>query len=201
VTAIRLDRFSPNFNEAERLGFTRVRPLPFYEFIYDLPDSARRNLAYYFAYDYRSPQDVARYAEPLVRRVHAWKTRWRHRELVSVDLDGRLVLFDTRPQAAAPLSVLTGEDRALYLACDSITESAALDRSRLDRLTAMTDRGLMLCDGGRFLSLAVPLGDYRPSGPAAAGLRAMFAAIGTRDRHGIRIRLDNAGKCGVRHEK
>jgi ribosomal peptide maturation radical SAM protein 1 len=190
VTAIRLDRFSPNFNEAERLGFSRVRPLPFYEFIYDLPEAARRNLAYYFAYDYKAPQDVARYAEPLVRGVHAWKTRWRHSELLSLDLDGRLVLFDTRPRAAAPVSVLTGEDRQLYLACDAITERGALGACSDGRLTAMTDRGLMLSDGGRFLSLAVPLGDYQPSGPAAARLRAMFAAIGIRDRHGIRIRLD-----------
>jgi hypothetical protein len=34
---IRLDRFSPNFNEAGQLGFTQLRPLPFYEFLYDLP--------------------------------------------------------------------------------------------------------------------------------------------------------------------
>ncbi len=35
------------------------------------------NLAYYFAYDYKVPQDVARYADPLVKRVHAWKTTWK----------------------------------------------------------------------------------------------------------------------------
>jgi len=53
VTAIRLDRFSPNFIDAAQFGFTRVRPLPFYGFIYDLPEDTRRNLAYYFSYEYK----------------------------------------------------------------------------------------------------------------------------------------------------
>jgi len=190
VSGIRLDRFSPNFNQSEQLGFTNVRPLPFYEFIYDLPERARRNLAYYFAYDYTVPQDVARYAHPLVRSVHAWKTTWRHAELMSVDLDERLVVFDTRPRASAPLSILTGEDRELYLACDAITDASQLDTASARRLQAFAGRGLMLHEGAKYLSLAIPLGDYQPTGEASAGLRKLFHAIGTRDRQGVRIPLD-----------
>jgi ribosomal peptide maturation radical SAM protein 1 len=186
VTAIRLDRFSPNFNESDRLGFTKVRPLPFYEFIYDLPEPARRNLAYYFAYDYKAPQDVARYADPLVRSVHAWKTRWRHAELVSVDLDDRLVVFDTRPRAAAPVSVLAGEDREMYLACDAIADAGQFGPSAAARLHAIAGRGLMLRDGSRFLSLAIPLGDYQPRRAAAARLYPLLAHVDRRDRARVR---------------
>jgi ribosomal peptide maturation radical SAM protein 1 len=175
VTAIRLDRFSPNFNESDRLGFTRVRPLPFYEFIYDVPEAARRNLAYYFAYDYKSPQDVARYAEPLVKRVHAWKTTWRHSELVSIDFGDRLAIVDTRPRSARPVTVLSGEAREIYVACDAI-----VDRSQLNGGTAAADalvaRGLMLADGSRYLSLAIPIGEYAPAGEAAARLRSTLGA-------------------------
>jgi ribosomal peptide maturation radical SAM protein 1 len=192
VTPIRLDRFSPNFNESDRLGFTKVRPLPFYEFLYDLPESSRRNLAYYFAYDYKSPQDVAGYAAPLIRRVHAWKTTWRHSELVSIDIGNRLLLFDTRPRAGSPISVLAGEDRELYLACDAITDSSQVDASSAARLSAMADRGLMLKEGPRYLSLAVPIGDYAPAG-AAARLRAMFASAGTSVHDGITIRFNARG--------
>jgi ribosomal peptide maturation radical SAM protein 1 len=170
VTAIRLDRFSPNFNE-----------------------SSRRNLAYYFAYDYKSPQDVAGYAAPLIRRVHAWKTTWRHSELVSIDIGNRLLLFDTRPRAGSPISVLAGEDRALYLACDAITDSSQVDASSAARLSAMADRGLMLKEGPRYLSLAVPIGDYAPAGAAAARLRAMFASAGTSVHDGITIRFNARG--------
>ena len=138
---------------------------------------------------------MARYADPLVRSVHAWKTAWRHSELLSVDLDQRLVVFDTRPRAAAPLSVLTGEDRELYLACDGVTDASQLDHSSAGRLKSIADRGLMLNDGARYLSLAIPLGDYRPSGEASERLQRMFSAIGTRDRVGLRIQLDD------RHER
>jgi len=187
VSVIRLDRFSPNFTEAPLLGFTRLRPLPFYEFLYDLPDSARRNLAYYFSYDYKVPQNVARYADPLVRSVHAWTTTWRHAELVSVDLDERLFVFDTRPRAAASIAVLTGEDRRLYQACDAIADAGRFEPGDLARLDTLAARGLMLRDGGRYLSLAVPLGDYQPSGAAAARLRSMIAARGTPTRHGVTL--------------
>ena len=187
VSVIRLDRFSPNFTEAGQLGFTRLRPLPFYEFLYDLPEAARRNLAYYFSYDYKAPQNVARYADPLVRSVHAWKTTWRNAELVSVDLDDRLFVFDTRPRAAAPIAVLDGDDRRLYQACDAIADGGRFAAADADRLNAIAERGLMLREGGKYLSLAVPLGDYQPAGAAAARLRAMLESAGTRTRHGLRI--------------
>ena len=125
------------------------------------------------------PQNVARYADPLVRSVHAWKTTWRNAELVSVDLDDRLFVFDTRPRSAAPISMLTGEDRRLYLACDAIADGSRLEPQGGRRLNAMAERGLMLRDGAKYLSLAVPLGEYKPSGAAAARLRTMFSAAGT----------------------
>jgi ribosomal peptide maturation radical SAM protein 1 len=204
VSVIRLDRFSPNFTQAGLLGFTRLRPLPFYEFLYDLPEPARRNLAYYFSYDYTVPQNVARYADPLVRSVHAWKTTWRNAELVSVDLDDRLFVFDTRPRAAAAISVLTGDDRRLYQACDAIADSSRFEPGDAGRLQAIADRGLMLRDGGKYLALAVPLGEYQPSGAAAARLRAMIQSAGTRTRDGVRIALDvderaAAAKSRARH--
>jgi ribosomal peptide maturation radical SAM protein 1 len=191
VTAVRLDRFSPNFNQAGQLGFTRVRPLPFYEHIYQVPDDARRNLAYFFAYDYKTPQDVRRYAEPLVRRVHAWKTTWRHAELVSVDLGDRLVVLDSRPRASAPVSVLAGAQRDAYLACDAASDASRLDPAWASGLEVLCDRGLMLSDGARFLSLAIPVGEYQPSPPALARLQPLFGLV---DRS-IRPRVRRAFKA------
>ena len=189
VSVIRLDRFSPNFNQADQLGFSRLRPVPFYEFLYDLPETARHNLAYYFAYDYKVPQNVARYADPLVRRIHAWKTTWKHSELVSVDLGDRLFVFDTRPRAKAPLSVLSGADRELYLTCDAITDAGALDAGSTPRLAAMASSGLMLNSGAKYLSLAVPIGDYQPSREAMQRLRPLFLRVESEERPRVRARF------------
>jgi ribosomal peptide maturation radical SAM protein 1 len=189
VSVIRLDRFSPNFNDATQLGFTKLRPVPFYEFLYDLPEAARHNLAYYFAYDYKVPQNVARYADPLVKRVHAWKTTWRHAELVSVDLEDRLIVFDTRPRAKAPVSVLDAADRELYLTCDAVTDASAFDAASADRLKRLAGGGLMLNTGAKYLSLAVPIGDYQPSRDAMGHLRPLFARVNARDRQRVKARF------------
>jgi ribosomal peptide maturation radical SAM protein 1 len=188
VTAIRLDRFSPNFTDADRLGFVRVRPLPFYAFIYDLPETARRNLAYFFAYDYKRPREIARYAEPLVRRVQAWRTAWRHAELVSVAVDDRLWLFDTRPlpvRSRPAVSKLTGVERDAYLACDAVTDAGQLPADHAAALGSLVARRLMLADGARHLSLAVPIGDYRPPVAAAARLRPQIAQVDAADRRAV----------------
>jgi ribosomal peptide maturation radical SAM protein 1 len=186
VSSIRLDRFSPNFNQSDRFGFTKVRPLPFYDFIYDVPDHARRNLAYYFAFDYKAPQELVRYAEPFIKSVRTWRSRWRHTELVSVDLDDRLLLLDTRPRAAARVTHLAGDERAAYLACDAITDASQLDASMAAHLPSLAARGLMLNDGSRYLSLAIPVGDYQPSRPALARLRPLFKRVDARDRARVR---------------
>ena len=47
-TQIRLDRFSPNFFDAERLGFADVKPLPAYQYVHQLDDARLANLACYF---------------------------------------------------------------------------------------------------------------------------------------------------------
>jgi hypothetical protein len=91
--------------------------------------------------------------------------------------------------------VLTGEDRRLYLACDAIADGSQLEAPGSHRLKAIADRGLMLSDGAKYLSLAVPLGEYTPSGAAAARLRAMFAAAGTRSRDGVRITVNADDRC------
>ena len=54
----------------------------------------------------------------------------------------------------------------------------------------MVARGLMLGEGGRYLSLAVPFGDYQPSADASARLHALFAREGIADRGGVRLELD-----------
>ena len=55
--------------------------------------------------------------------------------------------FDTRPRAKAPVSVFTGEDRELYLTCDAITDSSALDSSSAERLRTIALQGHMLNEG------------------------------------------------------
>jgi len=192
--AIRLDRFSPNFFDADRLGFKNVRPLTPYGHVYPFPEEVLRNLAYYFSYDYQEPRDVAGYVRKLARELRKWK-RDHESELLSVTCGDTLVIADSRPKASESLTVLRGLDKALYEACDSVTNpaslAAALERAGfgrlsepavVDRLAPLVERGFVLSDGPRYLGLAVAAGDYVPATKAARALLRRARARGRRER-------------------
>jgi ribosomal peptide maturation radical SAM protein 1 len=182
ISRLRLDRFSPNFNESERLGFHDVKPLRSYHYVYGLPESALANLAYFFHYRYREPQTPEVYVAPLIRALRRWQRLHAQADLLAVDTGECLLLWDLRPDVKAaanrPLTVLEGLDRQLYRACDSATHVdhlvatanaeggtfiTAAEVAR--RLAPLVAADLMMQSGGRYLSLAIPLGEYRPSPP------------------------------------
>lgn len=188
---IRLDRFSPNFWDAERLGFAQVRPLPAYRHVYPaLSEEARANLAYFFDYGYREPRQVSQYVAPLVKELQRWAKLAAQSALFSVDVDGRLLIWDLRPAAREPLTVLSGLDRALYRALDAACDlrslvpsleaagfEAAAGRIQ-DRLGILAERGLVLHDALRYLALAVPLGEYAPAPAIVARFQQVARELG-----------------------
>jgi hypothetical protein len=169
MAQIRLDRFSPFFEDPPAHGFSNVRPAIPYEYIYALDPAARHNLAYHFFYDYQPPRDVHAYTQPLFRDVKRWRREYERSDLLAVDLESHLLLWDLRTGAAHPLTVLSGATRAVYLFCDQVRTrrrieafaelpSADLD----DTLRFLTERQLMITSGESFLSLGVRPGVYTP---------------------------------------
>ena len=172
---IRLDRFSPNFFDATRLGFADVKPMPAYEHVYRLSETARANLAWYFSYRYAEPRDVDQYTRRLVRELKKWTRTALTSELVSVDAGEHLVIIDMRPPARMPFTVLSGLARLIYRECDTVRDLSELVRVTaasdtavpvevIDQtLTHLVDLGILLRDGSRSLALAIPIGEYVPT--------------------------------------
>jgi ribosomal peptide maturation radical SAM protein 1 len=173
---ISLERFSPNYDFAEQFGFTRVAPHPAYRHLYPFDADAIARLARRFVFEYREPQSVDPYAEPLAIAVAAWQSSSEENDLFFADLGSQLLVWDLRRGAREPLTVVTGLQRQLYLACDACRTRDELARLAAeagagpaspeaveDALAPLVDRGLMVRDGDSFLSLAIPLGDYSPS--------------------------------------
>jgi hypothetical protein len=190
-STIRLDRFSPNFFDAEKLGFVSVEPLDAYRFIYgSLPSEAIRNLAYHFNFAYRDPQDLGSYARPLALALRDWQAAADRSDLFSIDTGEHLLIWDLRPIAKGALTVLSGRERMLYLACDAIADvrqiAAAVKESSVDdvasMLNALVEVGLLVQQNGRYLALAIPVGDgYAPAKPVVkrlyATLRRRFPTV------------------------
>ena len=196
ASAVRLDRFSPNFNQADRLGFAKVRPIdPYRDVFVGLPDHAIANLAYYFSFDYADGRDVAAYVRPLDRQLARWQRLQPRSELVSIRRRDRLVIYDLRPAASASVTILRGLDRTLYEACDAIVDlrrltviastgavSMADPADVVTRLQPLVDRGLLATDGLRYLALAIPMGAYQPPAAARARIRRLTSALDRQTR-------------------
>jgi ribosomal peptide maturation radical SAM protein 1 len=208
VSGLRLDRFSPAFDDAERLGFLDVAPMPSWAAVYPLPAESVANLASTFAFRARGGTRAGDYAAPLLRAVARWRRVAGTSALFSVQAGDALCVFDLRPAARRPLSVLRGLARRLHEACDASASARALadgagaaagasreeTRAALDALVA--DR-LLLRDGERHLALAVPLGRFAPEGRARDRFWRTARLLGRRTRDGISIPIHN-GVVNVR---
>ncbi|HWW60267.1 MAG TPA: RiPP maturation radical SAM C-methyltransferase [Thermoanaerobaculia bacterium] len=195
MVPIRIDRFSPNFNESEKLGFRNVRPLDAYAHVYPFDPAAIRNLAYFFNFEYQQPQNVDAYAKPLERAVRAWISASSQSDLFSIDTGDHLLIWDLRPGARHPLTMLSDASRLIYLACDAVNHprqlasQLALDVdaviAELERLVA---KQLMLQDGGRYLALAVQAGEYSPAQPVVDRFNRVLRTLERTDQ-GVAVRV------------
>ena len=208
---LRLDRFSPSFEDAERLGFVDVKPVPPYRHVYALPDEALARLASFFTFDYHEPRDVRGYVAGLEKKVRVWPRLFRSHDLFSVGRGGWLLVWDLRPASRAPLTALHGVDRVLYEACDSACDARRLAESVASspggpispeevarRLEPLLGRGLMVRDGSRYLALAIPLGQYSPPDPAVERFYDLARALGKRVPGGWVVSPDTAGVAATR---
>lgn len=164
---LRMDRFSPHFDNPEEFGFANVRPLKAYHYIYPLLDDEIAEIAYFFDYDYKDGRDPDRYAAPLVALVREWQERPKSgRDLTMSRSADRLVVRDSR-QGVEDVIMLQGWEAIAYCCCDrALSLQAVADAvnekehdvsaEQVSRfLEDQTNRGLMLRDGTCYLSLAV----------------------------------------------
>lgn len=188
---MRLDRFSPNFDDAVSSGFVDVKPVPAYRHVYGLPDDALARLAFFFTFGYREPRHVLGYVARLEKKLRAWPTLFEKHDLFYVDRDGWLLVWDLRPVSRALLTALHGVDRALYRLCDTACDARGLAESVRSshggplspeevarRLEPLLERGLMVREGTRYLALAIPLANYSPPAPAVLRFYHLVRSFG-----------------------
>ena len=114
ISEIMMDRFSPNFNDHERMGIPAIKPFEIYRGLYP-SDAPLDEIAYHFDGIYTTEflEDTA-----LVREfcgcIDHWKSLWRNMRprpilLMETRANGVAVVIDTRPIAYEPLTVLSPE--------------------------------------------------------------------------------------------
>lgn len=172
---LRLDRFSPYFNNPEQFGITDMEPYPTYRHVYPFPAPVLSNLAYYFSFQCRESLTGESYTAPLAEQVRAWQEGHEQSDLFFKEMDSYILVFDLRPTARERLTVLTGIQKFLYTACDTTQTVRALSQSASrmmgrevpaseveEAAAPLLALGLLTREGNSLLSLAVPLGEYSP---------------------------------------
>lgn len=164
---IRIDRFSPNFNQHRELGFAKLTPFPAYDYVYPLDPQAVYNLAYFFVPECENltiERSTTRY---LSEKIKKWEKTYGRSELFFMDKRTQLLIWDLRPCSKEPLLILDDYSRLAYLACDEArtinqiqnswhkTSPVPFDEIRLkETLDKFVDQSLMIKEGGQYLALA-----------------------------------------------
>ncbi|HET7547060.1 MAG TPA: RiPP maturation radical SAM C-methyltransferase [Usitatibacter sp.] len=198
---IRLDRFSPNYEQAAQRGFADVRPSAAYGLIYPFGDESLRRLAYYFDFGYAQPYDVQAAARPLEEAIERWNAEHAAGAcLFASDLDGVLLVWDLRPGATRTLRAFTGTERELLMACAEIAGEQVLvgegdaAPGRRAALEALESQGLVVREGRSWLALPLALGRWAPNARSLRCFVAAAARLGTREGEGgdVLIAVDEA---------
>jgi hypothetical protein len=167
---IRLDRFSPYHSAPEEFGLINIRPIAPYRHLYPFADGALPRIAYYFDFDYNPETDPSDFARDVIAFIDEWQANPENGELRAIGRpDNSLCLVDTRSGAGGKQTILSGANNEAYRFCDSVRSCASVTRHlnqvihgcRLEEpqvrgfLQALVSNRLMVCDGDRYLSLAL----------------------------------------------
>jgi len=171
-----LQRFSPNFFDAERLGIRNVRPAKAYSQIYPEGRADLGRLAFYFDHTLDdSQEDPSAYIKPVNRAAKRWarsyleggaSLKYRRGPGFVEIVDTRTLGFEENGEGVRR-TILKGVEAEMYLYCDSIRGLRDLQghvsektsgRWTASRLQELLDRliegRLMFREKDRFLSLA-----------------------------------------------
>jgi len=170
VTAIHLDRFSPYFDFADKLGICNVRPDSAYATVYPLDFDLAR-IAYYFDHEASDTVPIETH-KSLHEIVREWFIAWHGPEAPDLRYERvaeRLEVRDNRWGKPVRLYTFTGAAAEAYEFCGDTDHSISTIAAHLREhglnvgeadlrrhLDVFTADGLMLEEDGHFLSLALP---------------------------------------------
>jgi ribosomal peptide maturation radical SAM protein 1 len=157
VSRVRIDRFSPYFERFAEYGWTGIRPLDLYAELHPgIPDACVHDLAYHFD-GLGGDLQPDPYERALYRQTAAWQET--HKRGDGLYWDRTLGLFEvhgSEVQAYEPSDRLTELIRLTHAPAGIARVRAQVDVGDAD-WDALVDNGVLLCERGQVLNLAVRL--------------------------------------------
>lgn len=187
IGPVRMDRFSPLFNEPERFGIKNIRPAAGYRNVYPFTDEVLNRLAYYFEFKYMDDQIPAEIMDRFYTAVESWQANYAPGALTSITNEDALQIYDRRPGAIQERYELRGMLKAAYAYCDAVHPIKAIHRHLRELgyaveecnlrqlLDGWVEERLMLRDGDWYLSLAVSADDLVDPASSSYVIKEAFA--------------------------
>lgn len=189
ASSLRLDRFSPNFNESKKLGFRAIKPFNAYSFIYPFSNEALHNLAYFFDYEYANDWiEREEYINRLKEKVKAWREEHANEDFFYIDKEDKLLMCDFRAIATQNIAILNNWERFIYIECDEMKTSrqlAEIYQTKTGQLPNMdliqqtlkffVEKQWMIYENYHYLSLALPTYHYVPNANILEKMKATFS--------------------------
>jgi ribosomal peptide maturation radical SAM protein 1 len=169
---VRMDRFSPYYKNPREYGLINMRPLEAYRYIYPFEDKSISEIASCFDFDYRADIDPRGHANEVINYIDYYRHDPERGSLIWIKVgdDDNLLLLDSRSEAVGYEFKLSGYKKDVYEFCDSCKSKikilvflkekkpkVSVNKSDLNLfLEDMVQNRLMITDGGKYLSLALP---------------------------------------------
>jgi ribosomal peptide maturation radical SAM protein 1 len=215
VSEIRLDRFSPLFNDV-RLGALNRKPFPAYDAVYaELKPEERFRLAYHFTFEYGDARDVESYTGGVRNEISRWQESFTYSAFFSIAVGDQLLLCDMRDAVNVKVTLLSVVDTRLYRLCDlartiggaylALDDPTITREECAERLQALVVSGAMLEIRGRYLSLAIEMNEHVPNVPALERFQLFLQSNNTSTDDSVsRVQLnalcaDSPERIEVRH--
>jgi ribosomal peptide maturation radical SAM protein 1 len=163
---IRLDRFSPNFDFAEELGITNVRPREDYCYVYNIRENALRQMAYFFDYDVDGTDNILPHVCKIDKLIDDWRANYNSRRLHYRRGPSFVEIIDTRGNSPRRF-VFSDIYRDVFLCCDEIRtldhivsllkkkDPNVQEDEVIWTLEEIKKSGIIVQECGKYLSLAV----------------------------------------------
>jgi len=168
--SIRLDRFSPYFENPAEFGLINARPLEIYRYLYPFPENELAEIAYFYQYEFADGKNPENYIETTLNQLARWhESAESGKSLRSRRLsNGGLEIVDTRSGKAPKRVRLSEWHKDLYEFCDQMRSLSAIEKWLQNHapdvplneakqfLGELIGMKLMCSDEQSFLSLAIP---------------------------------------------
>ena len=169
---IRLDRFSPYYNEPEKFGLKELVPINSVRYLYPFEAESYARISYYFDYSYEDEINPTGFATDVIRYSDDWRKHPDTGQVTaSYPAPELLVITDTRAMAALRRVELRDLEKAVFEYCDEIRTIASIrnylesiygplelkDENIIAFLNSLIVNELMVTDNGKYLSLAIGL--------------------------------------------